>query len=67
MFLNYYFNDFQLGRVCLSHYLPLKKGCKDEGHAKKSKNNRGTEVLRSTMKVNPCHSTVHFEFSLVIP
>lgn len=49
---------FNFGRVCLSHYLSLKKGCKDKGHAKEAKNNRGTEVLRSTMKVNTCHSTL---------
>lgn len=62
------FMTFNLGRVCLSHCMSLKESCKDEGQRKKAertiKELMFWEVL---MQLNTCHSTIHFEFSFVIP
>lgn len=62
------FMTFNLGIVCLSHCVSLKESCKDEGQRKKAertiKELMFWEVL---MELNTCHSTIHFEFSFVIP
>ena len=47
------FNDFQLGKVCLSYYISLKEGCNDEAQAKKAE--QGVLLWLTGLRIWRCH------------